>query len=62
LFHKNSLENALLKYQSEKRRLDEISARDDANDARFQMLSKQLELIVKGEIKLGGNHGNGVVF
>lgn len=52
IFH--SLENALLKYKSEKLRLDEISSRDEANDARFKMLSKQLDLLVKGDLKPGG--------
>jgi hypothetical protein len=44
-----SLEVSLQKLDAERRRMDELTTRDAANEAKFAALSKTLEMLVKGE-------------
>ena len=49
LFH--SLENALVKLDAEKKRMDDLNTRDEANETKFAALQKTLDMLVNGETK-----------
>lgn len=46
-----SLENALVKLNAEKARMDDLSTRDEANETKFAALQRTLDLLVNGEGK-----------
>lgn len=46
-----SLENALVKLDAEKKRMDDLNTRDEANETKFASLQKTLDMLVNGETK-----------
>lgn len=47
----SSLENALVKLEAEKKRMDDLNTRDEANETKFAALQKTLDMLVNGETK-----------